>query len=283
MEQTHVEANGIRFHCVQQGLPGAPLVLLLHGFPEFWYAWRYQIPVLAEHFWVVAPDLRGYNLSDKPAGGYDLATLSADIRALIAAFGYSKAHVVGHDWGGLIAWEFAYRYPDALDRLVVLNAPHPVRFVEELRSNPLQLFKSLYIFFFQLPWLPEQLIAHNDYEVLEQLFRHPEVRPGSFSDADIQVYRQALAVPGALSAALRYYRELLQPAGTSYEQLLAAPALVIWGSRDFALETRLSEKLERFFVSGPKRVLLRDCSHWVQQEDPGQVNALLIDFLVPTG
>ncbi len=287
MQDATIEANGIRFHYVEQGIPGAPLVLLLHGFPEFWYSWRHQIPALSEHFRVVAPDLRGYNLTEKPDTGYDMGTLTTDIKALIEALGEKKAILVAHDWGGAIAWAFAYHYPEMLEKLVILNAPHPVRFAEELRSNPQQIFKSWYIAFFQLPWLPESLIALNDYDFIEAAFRHPQVRPGSFSNEDIRQYKQAAARPGALTSAVNYYRSLFDLSRLGevgqlearYKEPLTCPTMVIWGTRDFALETSLTSNLDRFFA-GPFRLeLLPDCSHWVQQEDPTEVNRLLVEFL----
>ncbi|BAC92200.1 alpha/beta fold hydrolase [Gloeobacter violaceus] len=285
MRHAFLEANDLRFHYAEQGMPDAPLVLLLHGFPDFWYSWRHQIPVLGEHFRVVAPDLRGYHLTDKPAGGYDLLTLSDDVRELILALGAREAIVVGHDWGGAIAWVFAHRCPAMCTKLVILNAPHPLRFAEELRSNPQQLLKSWYILFFQLPWLPERLIEWNDYDFIEAAFRHAEVRPGSFSDAEIRRYKQAAAMPGAMTCALQYYRSALSapPPPETYNQPVACPTLLIWGERDFALETRLTRNLERF-VSGPLQVeRLPDCSHWVHQEDPTGVNQLLVPFLTQPG
>lgn len=287
MQDATIEANGIRFHYVEQGIPGAPLVLLLHGFPEFWYSWRHQIPALSEHFRVVAPDLRGYNLTEKPDTGYDMGTLTTDIKALIEALGEKKAILVAHDWGGAIAWAFAYRYPEMLEKLVILNAPHPVRFAEELRSNPQQILKSWYIAFFQIPWLPESFIALNDYDFIEAAFRHPQVRPGSFSNEDIRQYKQAAARPGALTSAVNYYRSLFDVTRLGemgelearYNEPLTCPTMVIWGTRDFALETSLTSNLDRFFA-GPFRLeLLPDCSHWVQQEDPTEVNRLLVEFL----
>src|SRR5579859_1348188 len=156
----YATSNGVRFHYVAAGASG-PLVILLHGFPEFWYSWREQLPALGERFRVVAPDLRGYNLSGRPAQGYDLRTLCADIVGLIEAFDERDAMVVGHDWGGIIAWALAIREPERVRRLAILNAPHPVPMWRELR-RPRQLRRSWYAVFFQLPWLPEWVLARND-------------------------------------------------------------------------------------------------------------------------
>jgi pimeloyl-ACP methyl ester carboxylesterase len=231
---------------------------------------------------VVAPDLRGYHLSDKPASGYDLDTLALDVAGLIRVLGAERASVVGHDWGGVIAIAFAYRHPELLEKLAVLNAPHLLRFSEELRSNPVQMLKSSYTLFFQLPWLPEQVLSANDCALIEAVFRHPSVRPGTFSDEDLREYRRAAAVDGALSAALNYYRSALDLGRAVRDwqgRTIAAPTLVIWGVEDFALETSLADGFERFF-SGPLRVeKISGASHWIQQEAPDEVNRLLLEFL----
>jgi pimeloyl-ACP methyl ester carboxylesterase len=282
MRKRFVTTNGIRFHLVEDGHPEAPLVLLLHGFPEFWYSWRHQIPVLAEHFRVVAPDLRGYHLSDKPETGYDIPTLSDDVAALIEELGAARAHVVGHDWGGAVAWAFAHRHPRLLDRLAILNGPHPLRYAEVMRANPAQALKSWYILAFQIPGLPEAVIAADDYAFVERTFRHSSVRPGTFSDDDIRAYKQALALPGAVTWPLEYYRANFRRAGQvsdDFPGTVEAPTLIIWGLDDFALEPEQALGLERY-VSGPLRVeTIAGASHWIQQEAPDEVNRLLVAFL----
>lgn len=285
MQHSYLKANGIQFHVVEQGAPDAPLLLLLHGFPEYWYSWRHQFTPLAEHYRVVAPDLRGYHLTDKPTTGYDLETLTSDVHALMEALGERTLTLVAHDWGGMLAWMFAYQYPECLERLVVLNCPHPVRFLEEWRANPQQLLKSWYILFFQLPWLPEILLSANDYAFIEAAFRDAHVRPGSFSDADIRLYKQAIAIPGALTAAINYYRANLEAVQLdalvrrSEHQKIACPTMLVWGTEDFALETSLTRDMERFFASPMRLELIPGCSHWIQQEAPEAVNRLLVDFL----
>lgn len=277
-----VDANGLRFHCVEAGDIHGQLVLLLHGFPEFWRSWKHQIPVLAEDFHVVAVDLRGYNLTDKPATGYGIDDLTDDIRALIAALGAERASLVGHDWGGILAFAFAYRYPQWLSKLAVLNAPHPIRFAEELRNNPAQRLKSWYVAFFQLPWLPELVLSANDYAAIERIFRHDSIRPGAFSDEDILAYKGAIAMPGALTGALAYYRHALKlddfAARWSAKKILS-PTQILWGIRDVALEVSLIDHLEGFF-DGPLSIeRIPDSGHWVQMEAPEVVNACLVKFL----
>ncbi|HTL90079.1 MAG TPA: alpha/beta hydrolase, partial [Leptolyngbya sp.] len=200
-----VEANQVRLHYVTQG--EGDLVLLLHGFPEFWYSWRYQIPALARHFKVVVPDLRGYNDSEKPESGYDLDTLSADIRSLIDRLGYDRAHVVGHDLGGAIAWRLAQKFPNSLDRLALLSAPHPQRFAKDLLSNFDQFRRSWYVLAFQVPNLPEWLIQSNLKAFVQNMFQEQAVRKGAFAQEQIQKYQTALQKPGAIAAAMNYYRQ----------------------------------------------------------------------------
>ena len=192
----YADLGDVRLHYVEIG--EGPLVVLLHGFPEFYYAWRWTCPALAAAgLRVVAPDLRGYNLSSKPRGvrRYRMAYLTRDVARLIRACGAERAAVVGHDWGGAVAWAFAMRYPALLTRLGILNAPHPARFLRALRT-PRQLRKSWYMFFFQLPWLPEASFRAQNYARLRETLRTDPVRPGAFDDADVARYVEAIARPG---------------------------------------------------------------------------------------
>ena len=277
-----VETNNIRLHCVVQG--EGELVVLLHGFPEFWYSWRHQIPALAKHFKVVVPDLRGYNDSDKPKGGYDLDTLSADIGGLVTSLGYLKAHVVGHDWGGAIAWNLAQKFPNVLDRLAVLNAPHPHRLMQELGGNLDQLRRSWYLLAFQIPALPEWLIQQNLANIVKTLFQDQAVRKGAFTQRDTELYQAALEKPGALSAILGSYRQLLSPqtwlANWGRSPLpITVPTLVIWGEDDVFFPPKLMEGMEGLVTAPLRLKLLSQCGHWVQQEAPQTVNRELLDFL----
>jgi pimeloyl-ACP methyl ester carboxylesterase len=274
-----VKTNQIRLHCVTQG--EGDLVLLLHGFPEFWYSWRYQIPALASHFKVVAPDLRGYNDSDKPTSGYDLDTLSADIRGLIEALGYTQAHIVGHDWGGVIAWHLAQKFPQYLNRLAILNAPHPSQLLQGLLGNLEQLRRNWYILAFQLPGLPEWLLQQNLKSFLENLFQKQAIRKGAFTSETLQIYQAALEKAGALSAAVNYYRQLLLPQAWlrwSRPLPIRVPTLVLWGEEDTVLSSKLAEGTEQF-TDGPFRLkFASDCGHWIQQEVPATVNRELLSF-----
>jgi pimeloyl-ACP methyl ester carboxylesterase len=278
---SHAEmrVNGVHLHYVEAG--SGPLVVLLHGFPEFWYSWRHQIPVLAAAgFHVVAPDLRGYNLSEKPSGikAYRLECLTADVAALIRHFG-APATLVGHDWGGVIAWRVPVDHAGVVDRLVVLNGPHPAAYARALRTWD-QLRRAWYVFVFQLPLLPEALLRRADYRALGNVLRRTPVRPGAFSETDIQLYKQAMAQPGALTAALNYYRAnfLRLRSHDITRSVVPVPTLLIWGDRDHALSLGLTRDLDRW-VPNLRVEHLPDCGHWVQNEAPERVNQLLLDFL----
>lgn len=277
-----VETNRIRLHCVTQG--DGELVLLLHGFPEFWYSWRFQIPALARHFKVVVPDLRGYNESDKPSSGYDLDTLSADIQGLIENLGYARAHIVGHDWGGTIAWHLAQKFPQYLNRLAILNAAPPQRFLQEMASNLDQLRRSWYVLAFQVPGLPEWLIQQNLKEFVSNLFQGQAIRKGAFSREETALYQSALEKPGALSAALNYYRQMLSPWNWLKDfgrtpNLVTAPTLVLWGEEDPLLSQNMIKELDQLVRAPFKLTMVPHCGHWIQQEAPQTVNRELLAFL----
>lgn len=276
---THREGivNGIRLHWVEQGR--GPLVVLLHGFPEFWYSWRHQIPALAAARRVVAPDMRGYNLSEKPPRGYDPLTLSDDVRALVRELGEERAAIVGHDWGGVIAWAYAIRYPEATEKLAILNAPHPGRFMEAVR-RPRQLLRSSYVFFFQTPVLSEAVLGANRAWLIGRMMRASAVNKEAFPDEVLERYREAMSRPGALTGALRYYRNA-RLGRLPKDLSVKAPTLILWGEHDGALGRELTEGLERWVPDLTVRYL--DCGHWTQQERPEEVNRYLLEFLTPAG
>jgi pimeloyl-ACP methyl ester carboxylesterase len=271
-----VEVNGVRLHCVVEG--EGPLVILLHGFPETSRAWRKQMPALADRFLVVAPDLRGFGASDKPKGiaAYRTSVVADDIVALIHAFDAERAHVVGHDWGGGIAWTVATTHPEAVDRLVVLNCPHPAVMQKALRSNWTQIRKSWYIFAFQLPWLPEWLFRRNDGKALKDALRGSSKR-GTFSEADLNEYSRAFSAPGAATGAINYYRAAARSRVARGK--IKAPTLVIWAEDDFALGIELTRGMNGLFEDPPRIEYVADTSHWVMEERPEVVNRLLREFL----
>jgi pimeloyl-ACP methyl ester carboxylesterase len=271
--------NGIRMHYVMQG--EGPLIVLLHGFPEFWYSWHNQIPFLAEHgYTVVAPDLRGYNETAKPRKGYDIPTLLLDIKGLIEGLGQQRAIIVGHDWGGVLAWTFAISYPMMTERLIVMNAPHPAAMMREMRTLK-QLRKSWYVFFFQIPWLPEYLLGRNSAREIGRMLRGAALQKSAFPPAVTFRYRKAISKPGAIHAAISYYRQLflrLPRSFKKFETQIQAPTLLIWGEQDIALGIELTTGLERW-VNDIQVKRIADSGHWVQQEQPEVVNQYMLDFI----
>jgi pimeloyl-ACP methyl ester carboxylesterase len=277
----YVATNGTRLHYVAAGT--GPLVLLLHGFPEFWFSWRQQLPALAQRFHVVALDLRGYNLSDKPRGGYDVVTLSDDIRGVVEAFGERRADIVGHDWGGMMAWVFAIRAPERLRRLAILNAPHPAG-VRGMLRNPTQLRRSSYIGLFQLRGSAERAIQRNDYSMIRGTFRSADRSRTWLADADVQTYVDAIARPDALSAALAYYRvpQSLRLLTLSPMRVITAPTLVLWGEQDPYLGRELLDGLDDW-VDDLRVQRFPTAGHWLNQQEAGRVNEALLAFLSGPG
>jgi pimeloyl-ACP methyl ester carboxylesterase len=273
-------ANGINFHYVTQG--EGQLMLMLHGFPEFWYSWRYQIPEFAKDYKVVALDLRGYNESDKPKelAAYAMTELLKDVAGVITGLGYESCILVGHDWGGAIAWKFAYTYPQMVDKLIVMNIPHPAKFIEGLYA-PQQLLKSSYIFFFQLPFLPEWTIQANDYQLFASAFSEIAIDKNIFTQADLEAYKDAAAKRGALTAMLNYYRysfqKYFQKPSKKWE-VLEIPTLMIWGENDRFLGKELTYGTENY-VKNLTIKYIPNCSHWVQQEQPELVSQYMQEFL----
>ena len=271
-----VTVNGVRLHCVVEGK--GPLVLLLHGFPETAYAWRKQIPALATRFQVVAPDLRGYGRSDKPKGiaAYRTSVIADDIAGLVGAFGAERAGVVGHDWGGGVGWTLAMLRPEVVDRLAVLNCPHPAVMQRALRSSWAQIRKSWYIIAFQLPWLPEWALSRSGAWATKDALRSSS-KPGTFSDRDLDEYARAFSAPGAATGAINYYRAALRSRLPSAK--VKAPTLLIWGEDDVALGMELTRGMDGLFESKPRVEYVPDTSHRVMEERPDVVNRLLLEFL----
>lgn len=271
-----VNVGEVSLHYVEAGT--GPLVILLHGFPEFWWSWRHQIPALAQAgFRVVAPDLRGYNLSDKPTdvGAYTIDRLTGDVEGLIRALGQKKAHIVGHDWGGGVAWSFAMGHAALVDRLAVLNCPHPAMMMQGLRTWK-QLRKSWYMFFFQLPGIPERFVSANDYEYLKKA-----LRSANPNDDDVQHYIEAARRADRLHGGINYYRAMMRGVATGSNPRftpIQAKTMVIWGEKDAFLGKELADPGPRW-VPGARVEWLPRATHWVQIDAADRVNALLVDFL----
>ncbi|HEY3028525.1 MAG TPA: alpha/beta hydrolase [Pyrinomonadaceae bacterium] len=307
IEHGYANVNGIRIHYAESG-SGDDLVILLHGFPEFWYSWRHQLTALGNRYHVVAPDMRGYNLSDKPprVEDYRIDLLVQDVIGLIDHFGARKAAIVGHDWGAGVAWAVAQKYPERLSRLAILQVPPAAAW----RANitPRQLLRSWYMFFFQLPRLPEWRISRKNSIALERVFKETVARKGTFRDSDIEAYKEALRQPGALTAAINYYRAnvvRLISRGAGAKQArpqsgelngvqrdaahkhetqsrggrIRVPTLFIFGEQDFAILPATVRGVEKYIDAPYREVRIADSGHWVQNEAAAEVNAALLDFL----
>ncbi|HEX5442879.1 MAG TPA: alpha/beta hydrolase [Pirellulales bacterium] len=261
------------------GPPDGPLVLLLHGFPEFWYGWRHQMAPLAEAgFCVWAPDQRGYNLSDKPlaVASYAIEPLAADVLGLIDAAGRRRAVVVGHDWGGIVAWQLAGNSPECIERVVILNAPHPNVMFRQLFANPRQLLKSRYIAWFQTPWLPERWLGFHHGWPLARTLRRTS-RAGAFSEADLALYREAWSQPGAMTGMIHWYRAAVRHRSSPVKARIEPPVLMIWGPQDRFLGQELAQpSIER--CARGRLEFIEGATHWLHHERPERINELLVRF-----
>jgi pimeloyl-ACP methyl ester carboxylesterase len=281
LQHRTVETNGIHLHVVEAGPEGGDLIILLHGFPEFWYGWRWQIPLLAKAgYRVWAPDQRGYNLSDKPEGiaAYNLNEMAKDVIGLIDAAGRDKVFLVGHDWGAGVAWWVALHYPDRLRKLAILNVPHPSVMYKNVRTNLAQRLKSWYIGFFQIPRLPEFLLTVGGAQnTVQSLLRTSN--PGSFIDSDIPHYVRAWKQPGAMTGMLNWYRAIVQqPPKPAEDSKVHVPTLIVWGKNDVALTHVMAEQSLKYCDDG-RLVMLESATHWVQHDEPDRVNQLLVEFM----
>jgi pimeloyl-ACP methyl ester carboxylesterase len=271
MDHAYADVNGVRLHYVTVGR--GPLVMFVHGFPEYWYAWRSQLAEFGRDHQAVALDMRGYNLSSKPGdvAQYALPLLVEDVRALAAHLGHERFVVVGHDWGGVVSWALAAAHPEHVEKLVIINAPHPDVFARELAHNPAQQQAASYMQFFRSPQA-EAVLSANDYAPLTDMMRR------ALGDRfDRAPYVEAWSQPGALTGGLNYYRaaEAVRPS----EMIVRVPTLVIWGERDIALLTGNLDGLNKYV---PDLVIERlpECSHFVVHEQPERVNALIREFMI---
>ena len=279
MEDTVFSIGTLRMHAVTAGPREGPVVILLHGFPEFWYGWHRQIePLAAAGFLVVVPDQRGYNLSDKPRGvaRYALTELVSDVIAIADQLGQQRIFLAGHDWGAAVAWSAALLYPQRVAKLVVLNVPHPSVMRKFLSTRLRQLFRSWYILFFQLPLLPEAFFSAFNFGVgARSLLRSS--RPGTFSADDLVQYRAAWSQPGALTAMINWYRALFRFSARFPDRTVHVPTRILWGGRDAFLLSEMANESLRYCAKG-ELCTFANASHWLQHEEPARVSELLIDF-----
>jgi len=272
--------NGeVALQAVVAGPQHGPVVVLLHGFPEFCNGWRRQIePLAAAGFRVIVPDQRGYNLSSKPSGvaAYALTELVSDVMAIADQLGREKIFLAGHDWGAVVAWGTALLHPQRLAKLAVLNVPHPSVMRKFLSTRPRQLLRSWYMFFFQLPWLPEALFSAFNFRIGSQALLRSS-RPGTFSAEDLAQYRVAWSQPGALTGMINWYRALFRDRVKFSDKIVRVPTRILWGERDaFLLAAMAHESLR--YCTNAELFTFANATHWLQHEEAARVSELLIDF-----
>ncbi len=279
VEYVEIAANGIAFHAATAGPRDGPLLLLLHGFPEFSYGWRHQIGALAEAgFRVVAPDQRGYGGSAKPFGAwsYRLSTLANDVVAIADALGHTRFSLIGHDWGGIVAWRVASDFPERVSQLAIINAPNLDVTAMHMVKSPGQLLKSSYVALFQVPLVPELVLSANRFALLAKAIQGSSL-PGTFSDAEMDAYKDAWGRTGALTAMLDWYRALSLTLPRMPKRI-TVPTQIIWGDQDSALDSSLAEDCLALCDAGRVHHIV-DATHWVHHERSEAVNALLLEFL----
>ncbi|XP_054263181.1 epoxide hydrolase 4-like [Macrosteles quadrilineatus] len=282
----YVQLKNIKLHYVEAGDKSKPLMVFVHGFPEFWYSWRHQIKEFSTDYWVVAVDMRGYGESEKPVGqkNYKLELLDADIKNLIKALGRKSCTLVAHDWGGCVAWSLVLTEPKMFDAYIIMNSIHPEAFHQYLKKSVSQLRKSWYIFFFQLPWLPELSCSMDDLKTIELSLREESIKfPSPITDEDIEAYKFYFGKPGGFTAPINYYRAnfLL----TSRDRLSGLgkspdfpPGLILFGDRDLYIDKEIQEDTIGL-VANSTLVYVKDANHFVQQDDPVTVNHEMRFFL----
>ncbi|MBN8582141.1 MAG: alpha/beta hydrolase [Anaerolineae bacterium] len=284
MTSQFIETNGVKLHVVTDGPEEGTPVILLHGFPEFHYGWRKQVSALAAGFRVITPDQRGYNLSDKPRGisAYDVNTLAKDVVGLFDHFGIQKARLVGHDWGAVVAWTVALNHPERLEKLTILNVPHPDVMSRFILENAEQRKKSWYVFFFQIPFFVEWVLRRDDYRNMARMLVGSG-RKSTFRRSDIEEYKKAWSQPGALTGMLNWYRNIFWGSLRSIFQKKAArrvsvPTLILWGKNDVALSHEMVQPSLELCDHG-SAVFFENATHWVQHDEADEVNKKLIEFL----
>ena len=281
LEHSYIKTNGIQLHVVQAGPKSGIPVVLLHGFPEFWYGWRKQIPALVEAGCrVIVPDQRGYNLSDTPKGvkKYDVTTLVEDIIGLIDALEYEKVNLVGHDWGAVVAWALALLHPERLHKVSIMNVPHPAVMRRFLTRDIEQIRRSWYVFFFQLPWIPEMGMKQNNWRGAVGALRGSG-KIHTFTNDDIMKYKEAWSQPGAMTSMINWYRAVIRHMPKLPEDpRIKVPTLMMWGMKDVALSHRMARPSMDYVEQG-NLILFPDATHWVQHDATEEVNHYLIDFL----
>jgi len=282
LETTFIPTNSIRLHVIQAGPVDGPLVVLLHGFPEFWRGWIKQIEPLAQAgYRVVVPDQRGYNLSDVPreVKAYRMEELCKDIVGLLDALERKSCYLVGHDWGAAVAWNVALAFPPRVVKLSIMNVPHPHVMLDFLKNNPRQMLKSWYIAFFQIPSLADWLVSRNNYKLAANSLRVSS-RSGTFTDADIDEYKKAWSNSDGLTGMINWYRALVRYRQVApVEVRLHMPVRILWGKRDPFLSYEMAEASSRL-CDRSEVTLFENATHWVQHEESHAVTLALLQFFL---
>jgi pimeloyl-ACP methyl ester carboxylesterase len=287
MHSQYIQTNNVNLHVLTDGPENGTPVILLHGFPEFSYGWRKQIPAFtAAGFRVIVPDQRGYNLSDKPKGisAYDVNILAKDIIGLFDHFGIQKAKLAGHDWGAVVAWTVALNHPDRLEKLAILNVPHPDVMTRFVLENSEQRKKSWYVYFFQIPFLAEWALGKNDFHNLARMLVGSG-RKSTFTKDDIAEYKKAWSQKGALTGMINWYRAIVRR-NLKYvfqrkkipARRVTTPVLMLWGKRDVALSHEMAQPSIDLCDQG-KIFFFDKATHWVQHDEADAVNKQLLEFL----
>lgn len=282
LERKIKTTDGYKLSVKYAGPEDGPPIIFLHGFPEFWYGWRKQIPYFVERgYRVIVPDQRGYNDSDRPPhiAEYSIVQLADDVAAIVRQMQLSGCALVGHDWGAAAAWQAAIRYPAMFSRLIILNVPHPRVMMETLATNPMQLLKSWYMFFFQLPFLPAWLASLGGYRRFAEGMRGT-ANPGSFSDEDLEAYIHAWQKPDALDSMINWYRAAFQHAEFGGPVEVEVPTLILWGEGDRFLEAGMATASKKYCRSADVK-FFPHATHWLQHDEPEAVNKEIEAFIKP--
>jgi len=281
LRERYIETNGVKLHVMESGPADGPMILFLHGFPEFWYAWRKQIGYFADRgYLVVVPDQRGYNLSEKPKGiaPYKIDELAKDVIGLIDFYQRDKIFLVGHDWGAAVSWWVSIKYPERISRLVIMNVPHTLVFRKHLFGTQKQMEKSWYIFYFQIPGAVEAFASANNYQWPIDLIVESS-RPGTFLPEELEKYREAFKEPDAFTSMVNWYRAALQsPSVQPADYRVKMPVLVLWGLEDIAQIPQSPDESMAFCDNG-RLVKFDECSHWIQHEEDKAINPMIDQFL----
>ncbi|MEE2903542.1 MAG: alpha/beta hydrolase [Myxococcota bacterium] len=283
IEFQYIRTNDIQLHVALCGPEDGTPIIFLHGFPEYWAGWKNQIPAFAEAgYRVIVPDQRGYNLSDKPKSvqDYDIDLLALDIVGLIDHFGHEKIHLVGHDWGAAVAWWLGVHHPERFHKIGILNVPHLAVMRRHMFTSVRQALKSWYIFFFQVPRLPEQIFIRKKGQAGLDMLRTTS-NPGSFSEQELEGYANSWNQPGCATGMINWYRAMMKRAAQKQnKERVSVPVQIIWGTKDHALGHEMAEPSLRYCDDGKLEMIDR-ATHWVQHDAADDVNRLLLKFFSP--